>query len=43
MHDPELPVARVAEAYRQWRDTKGKSAELFLDLMAEEVEMRSVL
>jgi ketosteroid isomerase-like protein len=43
MHDPELPVARLAEAYRQWRDTKGKSAELFLDLMAEEVEMRSVL
>jgi ketosteroid isomerase-like protein len=43
MLDPDLPVARLAEAYRQWRDTRGMSPDLFLDLMADGIEMRSVL
>lgn len=43
MLDPDLPVERVADAYRQWRDTKGMSPEPFLDLMADGIEMRSVL
>ena len=43
MLDPGLPVERVADAYRQWRETRGMSADLFLDLMADEIEMRSVL
>ena len=43
MLDPGLPVDRVADAYRQWRDSKGMTADLFLDLMADEIEMRSVL
>jgi ketosteroid isomerase-like protein len=43
MHDPDLPVDRLADAYRSWRDSKGMTPDLFLDLMAERVEMRSVL
>lgn len=43
MLDPGLPVERVVDAYREWRATKGMSADLFLDLMADGIEMRSVL
>jgi ketosteroid isomerase-like protein len=43
MRDPDLPVDRLAEAYRAWRDTRGMTPDLFLDLMAGEIEMRSVL
>jgi len=43
MRDPDLPVDRLAEAYRAWRDTRGMTPDLFLDLMAEGIEMRSVL
>lgn len=43
MLDPDLPLERLTDAYRQWRETKGLSADLFLDLMADEIEMRSVL
>jgi uncharacterized protein len=43
MLDPGLPVERIADAYRQWRETKGMSSDLFLDLMDDQIEMRSVL
>ena len=43
MLHPDLPADRLADAYRQWRETRGSSAEAFIDLMDDEVEMRSVL
>lgn len=43
MLDPGLPVGQVAEAYRQWRETKGGNAAGVVALMADEIEMRSVL
>lgn len=39
----QSPADRVAHAYRMWRESKGQTAALFLDMMAEDVEMRSVL
>jgi ketosteroid isomerase-like protein len=43
MLDPDLPVDQLADAYRQWRETRGMSPEPFLDLMSDDIEMRSVL
>ncbi len=43
MIDAKLPVEEVADAYRQWRESRGKTSDLFLALMADEIEMRSVL
>ncbi|MFD1610306.1 nuclear transport factor 2 family protein [Sphingomonas tabacisoli] len=37
------PATRVENAYRQWRESKGKDGDVFLDLMADHCEMRSVL
>ena len=34
---------RVRHAYAQWHETKGGSPEAFLDLMAEDVRMNTVL
>jgi ketosteroid isomerase-like protein len=38
-----IPVEQVGAAYRSWRETKGGSADLFLELMADDCHMRSVL
>jgi ketosteroid isomerase-like protein len=43
MSDTRTTVDRVRHAYEQWHETKGQSAELFLDLLHEDVRMRSVL
>ena len=43
MSEAPIPVEQVSTAYRRWRETKGRSPELFLDLMADDCEMRSVL
>lgn len=43
MAETSLPVERVEAAYRNWRDTKGQSAQGFVELMADDIEMRSVL
>ncbi|MES2449543.1 MAG: nuclear transport factor 2 family protein [Pseudomonadota bacterium] len=34
---------RLLYAYEQWHETRGQSAELFLDLLADDVRLRSVL
>jgi len=43
MRDPDLPVEQVANFYKGWRETCGQNADEFLALMADNVEMRSVL
>lgn len=43
MTGPSLPVAQVQAFYRGWRDTRGGNADAFLGIMADEIEMRSVL
>ena len=35
-------VAKLADAYRQWHETKGQSAEVWLDLMADDIKIRSL-
>jgi ketosteroid isomerase-like protein len=43
MTDETAHVAKLREAYRQWSDTKGKSAEHWVGLFADEgVSMRSL-
>ncbi len=43
MTDAPPPVDALAHAYAQWHATRGASNELFLTLMAEDVEMRTLL
>lgn len=43
MREAQPPVDRLAHAYAQWHATKGASAELFLDLMADDISMRTLL
>jgi ketosteroid isomerase-like protein len=42
---PGMPphAEALAHAYAQWHETKGASAELFVDLMAEDVVLRTAL
>jgi ketosteroid isomerase-like protein len=35
-------VATLKDAYRQWHDTKGASTKIWLDLMADDVKVRSL-
>lgn len=35
-------VAKLREAYRQWHDTRGGSSQTWLDLMTDDVTMRTV-
>jgi ketosteroid isomerase-like protein len=35
-------VAKLKAAYRRWSDTKGRSVEDWIDLMADDVKVRSV-
>ena len=43
MHDPDLPLAELTDAYKKWRETKGENVDQVLNLMADEIEMHSVL
>ena len=43
MLDPDLPIDQVAEAYRTWRESRGSNVDEVIDMMADEIEMRSVL
>lgn len=43
MLDPDLPIDEVAEAYRTWRESRGSNVDEVIDMMADEIEMRSVL
>jgi len=42
MGTPAQNVAILKEAYRQWHDTRGASVKVWLDLMAEDVKVRSL-
>ena len=42
MGTPAQNVAALKEAYRQWDATKGGSVEVWLDLMADDVKVRSL-
>jgi hypothetical protein len=35
-------VAKLKDAYRQWHETKGGSVKVWLDLMADDVKVRSL-
>jgi ketosteroid isomerase-like protein len=37
------PVERLKRAYAAWSESKGLSADQWMDLLADEIEMRSVL
>ena len=37
------PVDRLREAYSDWSESKGMSVDHWMDLLGEEIEMRSVL
>lgn len=41
MLKPET-IAKLKAAYKQWHDTRGKSAAAWMELMDDQVEMRSV-
>jgi uncharacterized protein len=43
MLNPDVPADQVADAYRQWRETRGRNADQVIAMMADEIEMRSVL
>ncbi|MFN3726320.1 MAG: nuclear transport factor 2 family protein [Allosphingosinicella sp.] len=43
MLDADLPINQVADAYRTWRESRGSNVDEVIDMMADEVEMRSVL
>jgi uncharacterized protein len=43
MLDRDLPIDQVADAYRTWRESRGKNIDEVIDMMADEIEMRSVL
>lgn len=43
MSQTEANAERVRRAYAQWHETKGGSPEAFLDMMAPDVRMKTVL
>jgi len=42
MGTPADNVAKLRDAYRQWHQSKGGSAKVWLDLMADDVKVRSL-
>jgi len=42
MSSPGENVARLKDAYRQWHESKGGSVQTWLDLMADDVSVRSL-
>ena len=43
MLDRDLPIDQVTEAYRTWRESRGSNVDEVIEMMADEIEMRSVL
>ena len=43
MAGSSLPIDAVQACYATWRESRGRDCEGFLGLMADEIEMRSVL
>jgi len=43
MRNLDLPVDELADAYKNWRETKGANVDQVLALMDETIEMRTVL
>ena len=43
MLDSDLPIDQVTDAYRTWRESRGKNVDDVIDMMADEIEMRSIL
>lgn len=43
MREAPPPVDALAHAYAQWHATRGASGELFLELMADDIAMRTLL
>ena len=43
MLNPDVPADLVAEAYREWRNSRGQNVDEVIAMMADEIEMRSVL
>lgn len=43
MSEAQTPAQRVRHAYLRWAETRGESADLFLDLMADDVRCTSAL
>ena len=41
MSNNSTTVEKLRHAYQQWHDTRGKSVEAWLELMADDLEMRS--
>ena len=42
MGTPAENVAKLKDAYRQWHETRGASVKVWLDLMADDVKVRSL-
>ena len=43
MLDPDLPLAELKAAYRNWRESKGANVDQVLNLFDDNIEMHSVL
>ena len=43
MLDNDLPIDEIADAYRQWRESRGGNSEQIIALMGDGIRMRSVL
>ena len=43
MLDADLPIDQVTEAYRTWRESRGRNIDEVIGMMADEIEMGSVL
>ena len=43
MADSNVPLDKLTDAYKRWRETKGGNLDQVLDLFADEIEMRSIL
>jgi hypothetical protein len=42
MGTPAENVEKLKDAYRQWHETKGGSVKVWLDMMADDVKVRSL-
>ena len=43
MLNPDVPADQVADAYREWRESRGGNSDRIVAMMADGIEMRSVL
>ena len=43
MLNPDVPLAKLEDSYRNWRETKGANVDQVLDLFDDRIEMHSVL